>query len=170
MQSLYDGVRDCNVAISSVGRVGAYNIIKKGNEAPGFGAQELRRMNKLILILGLLLTLIVSGCGAVGDPILDDLYTRNVYPGAAGTYSIGSEGLPYLRGWFNDGIFDDLAVENELTVNELTAGDGLEIRTDGTIKLVEMSNASALPGSLYFSTDNNTLVYKDSSGVLHGAW
>jgi len=63
---------------------------------------------KPLLLLVMLVALLV-GCGMPGDPILDDIYTQDVYPGTASTYSIGSEDLPYSEGWF-----DDLAVDGDI--------------------------------------------------------
>ena len=57
-------------------------------------------MKKLILTLGLIVLLIIVGCGTAGDPILDDLYTQNVYPGTDSTYSVGSEDYYYQHGYF----------------------------------------------------------------------
>lgn len=81
-------------------------------------------------IVGILaLAVSLTGCGAPNDPILDDLYTQNIYPGTASTYSIGSEDLPYSEGWF-----DGLTVNEEVLEGPLTLiGDGLvyfELRSD----------------------------------------
>lgn len=43
----------------------------------------------------------------------------------------------------------------------------MSVRADGTIKLVEIADASAANESLYFSTDQNKPVWKDSSGVVN---
>ncbi len=58
---------------------------------------------RVVIALGLVATLIVagsllSGCGALGDPI-DDMYTQDITPGTANEYSIGSEESPYLESW-----------------------------------------------------------------------
>ncbi|KKM81767.1 hypothetical protein LCGC14_1326420, partial [marine sediment metagenome] len=45
-----------------------------------------------------------------------------------------------------------------------------EIRGDGTIRPVIMADATAPNNSLYFSTTQNKLVYKDSGGVVHDLW
>lgn len=47
---------------------------------------------------------------------------------------------------------------------------GFEIRGDGTIRPVEMADAAAPNNSLYFSTTQNKLVYKDNGGVVHDLW
>lgn len=44
------------------------------------------------------------------------------------------------------------------------------IRGDGTIRPVEMADAAAPNNSLYFSTTQNKLVYKDNGGVVHDLW
>ena len=45
-----------------------------------------------------------------------------------------------------------------------------EIRGDGTIRPVEMADAAAPNNSIYFSTTQNKLVYKDNGGVVHDLW
>ncbi len=45
-----------------------------------------------------------------------------------------------------------------------------EIRGDGTIRPVVMADAAAPNHSLYFSTTQNKLVYKDGGGVVHDLW
>ncbi len=45
-----------------------------------------------------------------------------------------------------------------------------EIRGDGTIRPVAMADAAAPNHSLYFSTTQNKLVYKDGGGVVHDLW
>jgi len=44
------------------------------------------------------------------------------------------------------------------------------IRGDGTIKPVEIADAAAPNNSLYFSTTQNKLVYKDNGGAVHDLW
>lgn len=61
--------------------------------------------------------LVMAGCGMPGDPIVDNLYTQNVYPGTTNTYNIGSADDTYNEGWFND-----LYVENDASI-----GDDLEV-------------------------------------------
>ncbi len=46
----------------------------------------------------------------------------------------------------------------------------LEIRGDGTIRPVEMADAAAPNNSLYYSTTQNNIVYKDNGGVVHDLW
>lgn len=45
-----------------------------------------------------------------------------------------------------------------------------QIRGDGTIRPVEMADAAAPNNSLYFSTTQSKLVYKDSGGVVRDLW
>jgi len=56
---------------------------------------------------------------------------------------------------------------NTYTSSSLT---DFTIRGDGTIRPVEMADASAPNNSLYFSTTQNKLVYKDNGGVVHDLW
>jgi len=44
------------------------------------------------------------------------------------------------------------------------------IRGDGTVKPVEVADAAAPNNSLYYSTTQNKLVYKDSGGVVRDLW
>ena len=78
---------------------------------------------KRLVILSLIVILLLAGCGLPGDPILDDLYTKNVYPGAADVYSVGSEDLPYNEGWFNDGHFADIYASDDALISD-TLGVG----------------------------------------------
>lgn len=49
-----------------------------------------------LILLVCFVTALLSGCGGLpGDPIIDDLYTKNVYPGADSTYNIGAVGNEY---------------------------------------------------------------------------
>jgi len=99
-------------------------------------------MKKLILIPLLLLILIITGCGMAGDPILDDLYTQGVFPGAASTYSVGSEELPYSDGWF-----DTLNVEEfeELNViGDAVIGGGLDVAGDTNLETVTINDQVTL--------------------------
>jgi len=43
---------------------------------------------------------LLVGCGMPGDPMVDDMYTKNVYPGHTDTYTIGSEEYTYHHGYF----------------------------------------------------------------------
>jgi len=72
-------------------------------------------MKKRILALILPIIVLLVGCGTPGDPILDNMYTQNVYPGTASTYSVGSEDYPYSEGWF-----DNVFANNNLIVGEDT--------------------------------------------------
>ena len=45
-----------------------------------------------------------------------------------------------------------------------------EIRGDGTIRPVEMADGAAPNNSLYYSTTQAKLVYKDNGGVVHDLW
>ena len=61
----------------------------------------------------------------------------------------------------NDPIQEDLYTEGTIYAG------GAEIRGDGTIKPVHLANADAPSDSIYYSTDNNTLVYKDTAGAVN---
>lgn len=67
-------------------------------------------MKRLLLITLVALVLLVGGCGFEGDPMLDDAYTLNVYPGETDTYDIGSETYRYAEGYFGVVHADSLSV------------------------------------------------------------
>lgn len=67
-------------------------------------------MKRILLITLVALVLLMGGCGFEGDPMLDDAYTRNVYPGEDGTYNIGRGGLAYAEGYFDALYVDGEAV------------------------------------------------------------
>lgn len=73
---------------------------------------------RTVLLLAMLVALLM-GCGLPGDPILDDFYTQNVYPGTASDYSVGSEDLPYSEGWF-----DELYVPGDVAIGGILAVEG----------------------------------------------
>jgi len=57
-------------------------------------------MKKIILSVGLVILLLLTGCTSQ-DP-MDDVYTKNIYPGEGGSYQIGTENNPYADGHFTD--------------------------------------------------------------------
>jgi len=108
----------------------------------GIDFNPMRSGVLLIILINLLL-----GCGAPGDPILDNMYTRNIYPGASSTYSIGSEDLPYSEGWFDNlYVLDDVEIEGYTTFGNqiILEGDGkawLEFRPDTDFESVRAHGA-----------------------------
>lgn len=60
------------------------------------------RNGSIIVAMLLLLLLLIVGCGIPGDPVPDDWYTRNVYPGIHNTYDIGTAILAYRNGYFTN--------------------------------------------------------------------
>ena len=90
-------------------------------------------MKKQIAVaLFLIIIMIVSGCGLPGDPMLDDMYSRNIYPGTADTYSVGSEEYPYSEGWLGTLNLDDLLVTGDADIGGDLAVGG-DITTGGDI-------------------------------------
>ena len=53
---------------------------------------------RLLLVAVVALVLLV-GCGMPGDPMPDDMYTRNIYPGHTDTYQIGSPDYLYRQAY-----------------------------------------------------------------------
>lgn len=91
--------------------------------------KHLLKIGLPIVVIGLLAT----SCGTAGDPISDDLYSKNIYPGSSRLYNIGSEFLPFLRAYFYEGHFDQLYI----------SGDSLYI---GGIKFEISDNLTAIKG------------------------
>ena len=63
-----------------------------------------------------------------------------------------------------------LPVERTFSIYESGASAGLQIRGDGTIVPAQMIDGNAPNDSLYFSTTQSKLVYKDSTGNVHDLW
>lgn len=59
-------------------------------------------MKRILSSILLVSALLLSSCGFEGDPMIDDVYTQNVYPGEDGKYDIGSPFLTYGTGYFNE--------------------------------------------------------------------
>lgn len=59
-------------------------------------------MSKRFILSAMLATLLLLsiGCGMPGDPMPDDAYTRNIYPGNNNAFSIGDYELVYSEGHF----------------------------------------------------------------------
>uniref|UniRef100_A0A6M3M8Q6 Uncharacterized protein n=1 Tax=viral metagenome TaxID=1070528 RepID=A0A6M3M8Q6_9ZZZZ len=73
-------------------------------------------MRKKILFISLLaLILAFTGCGFPGEPMLDDMFTRDVFPGYDSTFQVGAAGNEYAEGYF-----DDFSVSDELDVGGIT--------------------------------------------------
>ena len=71
----------------------------------------------------------------------------------------------------NDPVREDFFTTNiynseNVTTENLIVGDFV-VREDGTIKPAHIANAVAPNDSIYYSTDNNTLVYKDVGGAIN---
>jgi len=101
----------------------------------------LKRIATALLLIIIMMSL--TGCGLPGDPVLDDFYTRNVYPGTANTYTIGSEEYPYSEGWFEDllvagdgAIVGILAVEGDVvTGSDILPGGQLILTNEPPVTL-----------------------------------
>lgn len=65
----------------------------------------------ILIVVLLLVSMQLLACGFLGDPMLDDMYTRSIYPGVTNTEVVGSEDLTFLEGWFYD-----LFVRNTIVV------------------------------------------------------
>jgi len=77
------------------------------------------------------------------------------------------------------GAGDDASIYydgTDMIINSDEVGSGslkintLEVRNDGTIKPVSMADASAANDSIYYSTTQSKLVYKDSGGTVNNLY
>lgn len=87
-------------------------------------------------IVSLLLCVGILSVGCGGSDPIADTWTRNLLP--LGNYTVGSSTNPYYAGYFTNLYFNPAS----------------------------MANASAMNNSIYFSTDSNTLCYKNASGTV----
>ena len=91
----------------------------------------------------------------------------------------GSARLSNDNDKFYFGAGDDCYIEydgTDMIINSDDAGTGsckintLEIRNDGTMKPVQLADASAPNDSVYYSTTQSKLVYKDSGGTVNNLY
>jgi len=87
-------------------------------------------MVKTLKILSLVLAIIlfIAGVSCANDP-LAEIYTENLLPGTANTYTVGSETYTYSEGWFDELYTDNLTITEDVVLD----GDGeiwLEFRID----------------------------------------
>ena len=89
----------------------------------------MRRKRKFLVAVILAIGLLAA-C-VPGDPLLDDFYTRNIYPGSNLTYSLGSLELRWLSAYVGD---LDVTTANITTANigsiNTTGFDGYEVSAD----------------------------------------
>ena len=73
----------------------------------------------------------------------------------------------------NPPIQEPMLLSNDLPVNIWTKWFGVisraakYIRADGSLEPVSLADADAADNSIYYSTDQSKLVYKDSSSVVN---
>ncbi len=60
--------------------------------------------------------------------MLEDMYTRNVYPGSNNTYNLGSDSLNYANGYFNNIVTNNITYNGEyweeITIPANAVGEG----------------------------------------------
>ena len=115
------------------------------------------KIKSLFLIL-ICIPILMIGCMA-GDPVPDDLYTKNVYPGGDSVYSVGSDGLTYADGWFDNGHFSQVEVAGDSYV-------GGDLSVVGTLTVGGVSFAPGEYDYLHFRASGK---YHGSS-VVQSAW
>jgi len=88
-------------------------------------------MKKAIAILLTLALLGLPACGTYGDPLVEDFYTRNVYPAVTSTYDVGSPEREYAEGYFGSLYAENITLSGSGPV--ILEGEGLvwiEFRPD----------------------------------------
>lgn len=86
------------------------------------------------IICAIMIGFILTGCGGLpGDPIIDNLYTKNVYPGDDSTYDIGASGNSYNTAYINNIILDGLWEDLRTPVNAIKLG-AINPPTDATYR------------------------------------
>jgi len=74
----------------------------------------VRRIKEKVIfrVVGLLVAvcLLVSACGFEGDPMVDDIWSRNIYPGLNSTYAVGSPEYQFSDGYFTNLFVDGVPV------------------------------------------------------------
>lgn len=116
-------------------------------------------MKRVLLITLLAVVLLMGGCGFEGDPVLDDVYSRNIYPGDDSTYNIGREGLAYAEGYF-----DALYVRGEAVGGGVA---GAIMDTDFNAK-GDLLTATADDTPIILSVGADTFVLTADSGEASG--
>ena len=118
-----------------------------------------------LLCILLAVILVTAGCGAPGDPIVDDLYTQNVYPGTASTYSIGSEDYPYLEGWF-----DAVNTDNLTAGGSLHAGNAINYTSFDGNGVLTMAGSARTTNSVWVDAGGiKAPGAKPATAIAHGA-
>lgn len=87
----------------------------------------------LLILLPILSLTLLAGC-VEGDPLPEDLYTTNIYPGGASTYSLGSEELPW-ESIYSDNIYnsENINTENLIVGGNTTLYDQILLIDDGKV-------------------------------------
>jgi len=102
---------------------------------------------KIIYVLTgmlLLVSLAMPSCGFEGDSMLDDLWTRNVYPGITNTYDIGSLTYQYNNGYFQNLFLNGAAVGVGDVVGTPPSTDHAIARYDGVTGLLIQSSLATV--------------------------
>ena len=112
-------------------------------------------MNKIALLLVFLVALLCTGCSP-RDDLLDDLYTRNIYPSANITFDLGSPTYTWDEGFFRlihaDNITGNVTESDPLWSASasfgITAGDiaGWDLPSGRSVTLVVAASDSSAIG------------------------
>jgi hypothetical protein len=99
----------------------------------------------------------------------DSPATLNFIPTDDNQWDLGASGNRWKTFYAYDGNFsDDVTISDKLTLDNLSmVSGGFLIRTSGTIKPVFLADGSAENDSIYYSTTQSKVVYKDQTGVVH---
>ena len=88
-------------------------------------------IRKVLVVTCILILALIVSCGTANDPMLDDMYTRNIYPGANSTHDIGSTTLQYQDGYFTNLYLSGIPVTSgEISPNLFDAATFLYATND----------------------------------------
>jgi hypothetical protein len=111
--------------------------------------------------------LILTGCTA-NDPI-DNLYTKNIYPGT-GRYDIGSRSRPYINGYFYN-VYANSADVVALDADILTVG-GVPVSTSVSQWTTDATGINYDGGNVGIGTPSEAnkllLIYDNHGGMVSG--
>lgn len=107
-----------------------------------------------VVLAIVLLVLPIVGCGLPGDPVVDDIYSQDIYPGTDQGYDLGSEDYRY------DDIYGtNLNISGIATIDDLTG----TLRADAGLLGIDLARAT-------ISTENRAIyVDKEAIGTANGS-
>lgn len=107
----------------------------------------MKKRFKVAVVLVLVASFLsLPACGFLGDPMLDDLWSRNIYPGDNATYDIGTTINRYRNGFF--GVMD--------ADNITLAGVSLSVPAYGELYITTPIATTCAVEDTYYKVSGNT--------------